>query len=387
MRLSQRISDVSPSQTLAISNKAKMMKKEGVDVIGFGAGEPDFDTPIHIKDAAKKSLDAGFTKYTAASGIPELKDAVIKKIERDNGFSYEQNQIIISCGAKHSLFNVFFVLCDTGDEVLIPSPYWLSYPEMVKMAGAVPVFVDGSEDAEFKVTVEQLEKAITPRTRALILNSPSNPTGSVYTKEELMKIADFAIEKNIYVISDEIYDKIIYEDNVYASISSYGQKIKDLLVIVNGVSKTYSMTGWRIGYIAAPVEIAKAVSNLQSHSTSNPTSFAQYGAVEALMGDQSCITNKVTEFKKRRDYMMGRFENMKNLSCVTPLGAFYTFPNIAKTGKTSTEIAGELLDSVHVAVVPGVAFGRDENIRLSFATSMENIEKGLDRIEKYLESI
>jgi aspartate aminotransferase len=384
VRISKRVAGIAPSQTLAISNKAKTMKKEGIDIVDFGAGEPDFDTPLHIKEAAKRAIDGGFTKYTASSGIPELKEAVAKKILRDNGFGYKPGEIIISCGAKHSLFNVIFALCDEGEEVIIPSPFWLSYPEMVRMAGAAPVFVETSEKNGFRATVHQIEKAITPRTKALIINSPSNPTGGVYAKDELMAIAELAVRKNIYVISDEIYDRIVYEGTKCASISEYGEKIRDLLIIVNGVSKTYSMTGWRIGYLAAPGPIAKAIDNLQSHSTSNPTSFVQTAAVEALAGDQSFVSNMVVAFKERRDYMMDRFAQMPNLSCVAPGGAFYVFPNISRTGKSSVQIAADLLEKAHVAVVPGDAFGRDTNIRLSFASSMENIKKGLDRIEKYL---
>lgn len=387
LKISRRVAGIAPSQTLAISNRAKTMKKEGIDVVDFGAGEPDFDTPLHIKETAKKAIDSGFTKYTASSGIPELKEAVAKKILQDNGFGYKPGEIIISCGAKHSLFNIIFALCDEGDEVIIPSPFWLSYPEMVRMAGATPVYVEASEKNGFRATVSQIEKAITPRTKLVIINSPSNPTGAVYAKDELMAIADLLVRKNIFVVSDEIYDRIVYEGTKSASISEYGEKIRDLLIIVNGVSKTYSMTGWRIGYLAAPLPIAKAIDNLQSHSTSNPTSFVQKAAVDALSGDQSFVSNMVVAFKERRDYMMERFAKMPKISCVKPGGAFYVFPNISRTNKRSTEIAADLLEKAHVAVVPGDAFGRDENIRLSFAASMETIKKGLDRIEKYLLSL
>lgn len=382
--ISKRVSKIAPSQTLAISNKAKMLKKDGVDVVDFGAGEPDFDTPMHIKEVAKKAIDSGFTKYTASSGIPELKEAVIKKFQRDNGFAYKPSEVIVSNGAKHSLFNAIFSICDDGDEVLIPSPFWLSYPEMARMAGAAPVYIEASEENGFKITAKQLEKAITKKTKLLILNSPSNPTGAVYSKDELMEIADVCVKRNIYVISDEIYDRIVYDGGIAASISHYGAKIRDMLIIVNGVSKTYSMTGWRIGYLAAPQEIATAIDNLQSHATSNPVSFVQKAVVEAINGDQSFVSNMVAAFKERRDYMMERFAKMPSISCVLPGGAFYVFPNISSTGKSSSKVAAELLEKAHVAVVPGVAFGRDENIRLSFATSMENIKKGLDRIEKYL---
>ncbi len=384
VQISKRVSGIAPSQTLAISNKAKTLKQQGVDVIDFGAGEPDFDTPLFVKEACKKAIDAGFTKYTASSGIPELKEAVIAKFQKDNGIAYKPNEIIISCGAKHSLFNVIFALCDEGDEVIIPSPFWLSYPEMVRMAGAKPVYVQASEANGFRITPTQLEKAITPRTKVFILNSPSNPTGAVYSHAELMALAEILVGKGIFVISDEIYDRVVYDGERCASISAYGQKIRDLLILVNGVSKTYSMTGWRIGYLAAPLAVAQAVDNLQSHSTSNPTSFVQKAAAQALIGDQSFVANMAVAFKERRDYMMERFSKMPNISCVRPGGAFYVFPNIAKLKRSSADIAAELLEKAHVAVVPGSAFGSDANIRLSFATSMENIKKGLDRIEDFL---
>lgn len=383
MGLSERVLNVSASPTLAITAKAKKMKKEGIDVISFGAGEPDFDTPQHIKEAAKQALDTGFTKYTPAAGIPELKAAICAKFKQDNNLEYKPSQVIVSCGAKHSIYNALQALCQKGDEVIVPSPYWVSYPEMVKLAEATPVTVATNRENGFKVTAKDLKKAITKKTRVLILNSPSNPTGTVYDKNELFEISEIAVEKGIYVISDEIYEKILYDGAAHVSIASFNKKIYDLTIVINGVSKTYSMTGWRIGYLAGPEEVTTAINNMQSHATSNPTSISQKAALTALSGDQAFISGMVAEFKKRRDYMTKRLTNIKGFSPFVPKGAFYCFCEITKTGLSSDELAARLLDEVKVAVVPGTGFGWSNYIRFSFATGMQVIEKGLDRIEQW----
>ncbi|MDD5644690.1 MAG: pyridoxal phosphate-dependent aminotransferase [bacterium] len=384
--LSCRVQNITPSVTLEITGKAKEMRSQGVDVLGFGAGEPDFDTPDFIKQAAKHALDEGFTKYTPAAGIPELRKAVADEFKKDTMVEYDPSQIVVSCGAKHSLFNIFQVILNESDEVIIPSPYWLSYPEMVKMAGGVPVFVLSDESENFQLKMKNLVKKITPRTRAIIINSPNNPTGCISGKNILREIAEFAVENNIFVISDEIYNKIVYEGES-ESILKVCPGLKDLAVVVNGVSKSFSMTGWRIGYVAAPKPIASAMSSYQSHSTSNPSSIAQKAAYAALKGDKSFINKMVETFRYRRDYMIDKLRKMPEISCVKPGGAFYVFPNISALGMKSSDFASDLLEKAHVAVVPGAAFGWDTHIRLSYATSTEVIEKGLERIEKYIKSL
>jgi aspartate aminotransferase len=396
MDVSKRMANIKPSPTLAVSAKAKAMKARGIDVIGFGAGEPDFDTPDHIKDAAVHAIKEGFTKYTAAGGIEELKIAVCEKFKKDNGLDYEPGEILISCGAKHSLYNSCQALLYEGDEVIIPSPYWVSYPDMVYLAGARPVILKAKEENGFKITPEDLTAAITSKTKAFILNSPSNPTGAAYTKDELCKIAQVVLEKDIVVISDEIYEKIVYDNFEFFSIVTVEPRIKDKTIIVNGASKTYSMTGWRIGYAAGPKEIISAMTNIQSQSTSNATSIAQKASLKALTGPQDFIDDMIREFDKRRRYMVERLNAIPGFSCFSPMGAFYAFPNVSgvygrKAGNynitDSTSLAGYLLESTHVAVVAGVGFGSDDNIRLSYATSFENIEKGLNRIQKAIEEL
>jgi aspartate aminotransferase len=397
MSISKRVSGLSPSITLAICAKAKQMKAEGIDVVGFGAGEPDFDTPQPIKEAGINAINSGFTKYTKDSGIIELKEAICEKFKRDNNLEYNPSQILISCGAKHSLFNAIFTICDDGDEVIIPAPYWVSYEEQVKMAGAKPIIVDETrEENDFKLTGELFRQTITTNTKALILNSPCNPTGLVYSKEELEEIASIAVENGIYVISDEVYEYIVYDGNKHFSIASLNSQIKDLTITINAVSKAYSMTGWRIGYAAGPKEIISAMSNVQSHATSNPTSISQKAALAALTGSQDCITEMVAEFDKRRKYIVERLNNIKGFTCRTPAGAFYAFPNVSGTfglkcnGKTITDslsLTEFLLDEVRVAVVPGAAFGAPNYLRLSYATSLENIEKGLNRIEEAINKL
>jgi aspartate aminotransferase len=391
MKLAKRMEHIKPSPTLAVDAKAKALKAQGVDVVGFGAGEPDFDTPEHIKDAAVKALRDGFTKYTPAGGTDELKAAVCEKLKKDNRLDYTPAEVLISCGAKHSLYNIFQAMLDAGDEVIIPAPYWVSYPDMVYLAGASPVIITATESNGFKITPQQLSGAITPKTKAFILNSPSNPTGAAYTTQELQALAGIIEKTGITVISDEIYEKIVYDNFASCSIATVAPALRDRVIIVNGVSKTYSMTGWRIGYAAGPAALIKAMTNIQSQSTSNPTSIAQKASLAALNGPQDFIAMMTREFDTRRKYMVDRFNKIPGISCFMPTGAFYTFPNVAKLyGRKagshavtdSNSFAAYLLESVNVAVVAGGGFGADNNIRLSYATSFENIEKGLDRIEK-----
>jgi len=382
-KISQRAATLSPSLTLAIDSKAKQMKAEGQDVVGFGAGEPDFDTPQHIKDAAAKALAAGFTKYTPAAGIPELRQAIADKHKRENGLSYKPSQIIVSCGGKHSCYNVILATCEEGDEVIIPAPYWLSYPEMVKLAAARPVVVETTDQTEFKLTPEGLRKTITPRTRLLIMNSPSNPTGSVYTPSEIKALGDICVEKGVLIMSDEIYEHLLYDGAKHQSVASFSDAHLAHTILVHGFAKAWSMTGWRLGWCAAPEPIAKAIDAIQSHSTSNPTSFAQKGAVAALTGPQDHLQTWLAEFNKRRTFAWKRLNSISGISCVNAKGAFYLFPNISRTGLKSTEFCSRLLEAEKVAAVPGIAFGADDYIRLSYATSMANLEKGLERIESF----
>ncbi len=393
MYISEKFKSISPSPTLAIDSKFKQMKADGLDVVGFGAGEPDFDTPQHIKDAAITAINEGFTKYTPASGTLALKQAVVRKLKRDNGLDYTTDQIIISNGAKHSLMNAFGAILNPGDEVIIPAPFWVSYPEMVKLNDGVPVILETKEENNFKFTAKDLISAITPNTRAFILNSPSNPTGMVYTVEELREIAQVAVEYNLYVISDEIYEHLIYGGTKHVSIASFGEEIKNLTIIINGVSKTYAMTGWRIGYLAAPKELAKAMGSVQSHATSNPNSIAQVAAGVALDGPVDDLNMMKKAFKERRDYMVERINSIEGVSCLMPDGAFYVMMNIEKLigkeicGKvieSSDDFAQVFLDEKLVAVVPGIGFAAPNHVRWSYATSMENIKEGLDRLESML---
>jgi aspartate aminotransferase len=394
MKLALRAKGINPSPTLAIDAKAKQMVKDGLDIIGFGAGEPDFDTPEVIKNEAIAALKRGETKYTPASGNLNLKEAVCAKMERDHSLKYTTNQVVICCGAKHALYNLFQVICDPVDEVIIPAPYWVSYTEQVTLAGAKPVIIPTNETSGFKMTAEQFRAAITPKTVALILNSPSNPTGAVYSRQELAEIAAVAIEKNIIVVSDEIYEKLIYEGE-HVSIASVNPQIKDLTIIINGVSKTFAMTGWRIGYAVGDAKVIKAMGDLQSHSTSNPTTFCQPASALALIKPPvDVITEMVAEFKKRRGYMVKTINEIPGLSCLKPAGAFYVFASMKDLigkeyyGKKVTDadvFAELLLEHAKVAVVPGNGFGAPEYFRLSYATSLEKIEKGLARIAKFVE--
>ncbi len=392
LKISDKAAAVSSSPTLAIDSKFKQMKQQGIPVVGFGAGEPDFNTPDNIKKAAISAIENNFTKYTPASGTLELKQAVCDKIKKDTGLEYTTANIVISNGGKHSLTNTFMCICNPGDEVILPAPYWVSYPEMIKLADGIPVLIDTTEENNFKFTIEQLKNAITPKTRALVLNTPSNPTGMLYTKAELEEIAKIAVEHNIYVVFDEIYEKLVY-DGEHTNIATLGDEIRDLTIIVNGLAKTYAMTGWRIGYIAANEKLAKAMANIQSHATSNPNSVAQAAAVEALSGDQSFIDEMKATYIERRNYMVDRINSIDGVSCIMPNGAFYVFMNVKKVlgkehyGKminTASELCEDMLERALVALVPSEGFGIDGYVRFSYATSMDAIKTGLDRIEKYL---
>ncbi|QAT40222.1 pyridoxal phosphate-dependent aminotransferase [Clostridium sp. JN-9] len=393
MILSKKALQIEPSLTLSITAAAKKMKLEGIDVVGFGAGEPDFNTPLNIQQAAITAIKKGFTKYTAASGIIELKEAIIKKLRNDNNIKYNASQIIISTGAKQCLSNVFQAILNPGDQVLIPIPYWVSYPELVKLADGIPVFVKTSDSNNFKYTIDELEKNVTEKTKAILINSPNNPAGFVYSKEELISLAEFAKKHDIFIISDEIYEKLIYGDEKHISIASLSKDAYNRTVVINGVSKTYAMTGWRIGYAAGPEEVIKLMSNIQSHTTSNANSIAQYASVEALNGDKSEVEKMIQEFAKRRNYMVERLDEIKGLSCIKPKGAFYVMVNLdSAIGKKADNTVIEdsivfsklLLEKEKVAVIPGAAFGMNNYIRLSYATSMENIKKGLDRINRFM---
>ncbi|KAB2646472.1 MAG: pyridoxal phosphate-dependent aminotransferase [Verrucomicrobia bacterium] len=386
MELSQRATILTPSLTLSIDSKAKAMKAEGLDVCGFGAGEPDMDTPEHIKAAAQAALEMGFTKYTPSAGTPELRQALSDKFKADNGLDYKPSQIIVSNGAKHSCYNAILATCQPGDEVIIPAPYWLSYPEMVRLAGAEPVIVQTTEASGWKMTAEQMQDAMTPRTKLVIINSPGNPTGAVYTREELAAIVEVCADEEILILSDEIYEKLTYEGVPHVSTASL-PGAADITITINGFSKAYSMTGWRLGYLGAPEAIAKAIDAIQSHSTSNPCSFAQKGALAALKGDQQPVTDMRDEFEMRRNYMVNRLASMARVSVVKPEGAFYVLVNIGKLGLSSSNFADRLLSKHQVAVVPGIAFGNDATVRLSYATSLDVIKKGLDRFEEFCKTL
>ncbi len=396
LRISKKIQTIAPSPTLEIDAKFKSMKAEGIDVVGFGAGEPDFDTPQFIKDAAIKAINDGFTKYTPASGTLDLKKAVCEKFERDNNLSYKPENIVISNGAKHSLVNAFMAILNPGDEVLISAPYWVSYPEMVKIADGKAVIIPTTEDKQFKFTVEDLKKALTDKTKAIVLNSPCNPTGMLYNPDELKEIAQFAIDNDLYVVSDEIYEHLMYNGEKPVSIASLGEEIKERTIIINGVSKTYAMTGWRIGFTASNAKIAKAMGNLQSHATSNPNSIAQVAAAAALRGSGKEVEAMKAEFKKRRDYMVEAINKIDGVSCICPDGAFYIMMNIkellnktyygVKVDNVDT-LCNEILEKAKVALVPGTGFAAPEFIRWSYATSLENIKEGLKRFENYVKQI
>jgi aspartate aminotransferase len=387
MEISARAAQLTPSLTLSIDSKAKAMKAEGIDICGFGAGEPDFDTPEHIKEAAIAALQAGFTKYTPSSGLPELRQAISEKFAADNGLEYRPTQVIVGCGAKHSCYNAILATCERGDEVIIPAPYWVSYPDMVRLAGAEPVIVQTNERNAWKMTAEDFENAMTPRTKMVIINSPGNPSGMVYTREELEAIVNVATEEDIYILSDEIYEKLVYDQAEHISIASLSKEAYDLTITVSGFSKSYAMTGWRLGYMGAPDPVAKAVDSIQSHSTSNPCSFAQKGAIAALKGDQQPLRDMHDEFDMRRPYMFDRISKIPHITAVKPQGAFYVLVNVSQLGLTSQNFADRLLSKANVAVVPGAAFGDDRTVRLSYATSIDVIKKGLDRFQDFCRTL
>jgi len=387
MQLANRAPILSPSLTLSIDSKAKAMKAEGIDICGFGAGEPDFDTPEHIKAAAMAALEGGFTKYTPSSGIPELRQAIADKLKADNSLDYQAHQIIVSNGAKHSCYNAILATCEPGDEVIIPSPYWLSYPEMVRLAGAEPVFVETTAANDWKMSAEDFENAMTPRTKMVILNTPGNPTGSVYTREELEAIVAVAAEEEITILSDEIYEKLVYDGAEHVSVASLSKEAYDLTITVNGFSKAYAMTGWRLGYLAATEGVAKAIDSIQSHSTSNPCSFSQKGGIAALKGDQQPVEDMRAEFNMRRDYMYDRIASVTGVKAVKPKGAFYILADISSLSLKSQNFCDRLLSKANVAVVPGIAFGDDRTIRFSYATSLDIIKKGLDRFENFCKTL
>jgi aspartate aminotransferase len=396
MKLASRTKKIKPSPTLAITARANALRNQGRKIIGFGAGEPDFDTPENIKKAAIAAIESGFTKYTAVGGIDELKDAIIEKLKNENGLLYKRSQIIVSCGAKHSLYNIAQVLFEEGDEVIVPAPYWVSYPDIILLAGAQPVILDTEEEDGFKIRPELLDKAINERTRAVIINSPSNPTGAAYTEKELKRLAEIIIKHNLVVISDDIYEKIVYDGFDFQNIASVCPEIRNRTIVVNGVSKSYSMTGWRIGYAAGPEDAIAAATEMQSQNTSNPCSIAQKAAVEALKGDQKVIFDMVEEFRRRRDCIVAGLNRIPGFSCLKPAGAFYVFPNVSgvygrsgmnKVILNSQDLSEYLLEKVDVAVVPGSAFGNDKHIRLSYATSMKNIEEGVLRIQSAISEL
>lgn len=398
IKVSKKVATIAPSLTLAISAKANELKAAGERVINFGVGEPDFNTPAHIIDAAKDALDKGYTKYVAAAGLPALKKAICKKLKEDNNLDYEPSQIVVSNGAKHSLFNALYAIIDDGDEVIIPVPYWLTYPELVKTCGGVPVFIEATREARYKITAEQLEKAITPKTKALIFNSPSNPTGAVYTEEEIKKLAAVCEKHEILVVSDEIYEKLIYGGQKHYSIAEVSPKMKEHTIVINGVSKSYAMTGWRLGYLAATPVIAKAIASFQSHCTSNVNTMTQYAAIAALEGPVKPLNDMLEQFGLRRKKMLEILQGFKKfgIDYVTPDGAFYVMLVTEKFyGKSykgrkitgSMDIADLLLTEEKVAVTPSVCFGDDTSVRLSYALSLEDMTEGLEKIGDFIKEI
>ena len=381
--IAKNVAELSPSLTLSITSQAKALKKQGIDVLNFGAGEPDFDTPAHITAAAIKALHEGQTRYTESSGLLELREAISAKLDVDNGLKYTPSQISVNCGAKHSCYNAILAVCNPGDEVIIPAPYWTSYPEMVRLVGATPVIVETKIENGWKITPEEFEEAMTPMTKMIILNSPGNPTGAVYTREEMEKIAEIAVGEGIVILSDEIYEKLTYGDHKHFSIASLSPEVYEHTITINGFSKPYAMTGWRLGYTAAPKAIATAIDTIQSHTTSNPTTFAQFGGIAALNGDQQVVADMREEFNVRREFMLDRLGKIKNVKVVEPHGAFYFLVGIEPMGIKSVNFCEKLLSKQKVAAVPGIAFGADYTIRFSYATSLDVINGGMDRFEEF----
>ncbi|WP_246942120.1 pyridoxal phosphate-dependent aminotransferase [Bacillus pinisoli] len=389
MELAKRVAALTPSSTLAITAKAQELKAQGHDVIGLGAGEPDFNTPEHIIQAAVEAMNEGHTKYTPTGGLATLKQQIINKFEKDQNLTYLPSEIIVCSGAKHALYTLFQVILNPGDEVIIPTPYWVSYPEQVKLAEGTPVYIDGLEANSYKITPEQIKEAVTTRTKAIIINSPSNPTGMIYSAEELKKIGDVCLEHNILIISDEIYEKLVYGDNRHVSIAELTPELKEQTIIINGVSKSHSMTGWRIGYAAGNKEIINAMTNLASHSTSNPTSIAQYATIAAYQGPQEAVETMRIAFEERLNIIYDKLVQIPGFTCIKPQGAFYLFPNASKAAELSgyasvDEWVAGLLEDKKVAVVPGSGFGSPDNIRLSYATSLEHLEKAVDRMHSFM---
>ncbi|MGM0828107.1 MAG: pyridoxal phosphate-dependent aminotransferase [Bacillota bacterium] len=387
--LADRVSALTPSTTLAITAKAKEMKSQGIDVIGLGAGEPDFNTPEHIISAAYASMTEGHTKYTPSGGMAKLKEAIIHKFETDQKLTYKPSEIIVTSGAKHALYTLFQVLLNESDEVIIPTPYWVSYPEQVKLAGGTPVIVEGKEENEYKVTPQQLKETITPKTKAVILNTPSNPTGMLYSHEELQAIGEVCLENDILIVSDEIYEKLVYDGNSHTSIAELSPELKEQTIVINGVSKSHSMTGWRIGYAAGNETIIKAMTNLASHSTSNPTTTSQYGTVAAYLGDQQPVEEMRQAFEERLNIVFDKLNSIPGFHCLKPQGAFYLFPNVSEAAKKAgynnvDEFTKALLEEAKVAVIPGSGFGSDNNIRLSYATSLDALEKAIERMHEFV---
>jgi len=402
MKFSKRILKIKPSPTLEITARANNLKAKGVDVINFGAGEPDFDTPSPIKDAAIKAINNGKTKYTPAGGIIELKKAILQKFKRDNNLNYDVNEVTVNCGGKHSIYNLMQILLNDGDEVIVPAPYWVSYPPVILLAGGTPIILETNEENSFKISPEKLKSIITSKTRAIIINSPSNPTGVTYSQEELQNISDILKKQDIIIISDDIYESLIYDSKKFINMANLSEEIKKKTIVLNGVSKTYSMTGWRIGYMAGDEAIIKKVEILQSQSTSNPCSISQWAALEALTIDQSLISDMVNLFNERRTILTNKLNQIPGVSCLVPNGSFYTFPNVKEIYKfrgwksiekkysnenNSVILSSYLLDESRIAVIPGIAFGCDLNIRLSFAASKENIIEGIERIKKAIEKL
>ncbi|SFC45647.1 aspartate aminotransferase [Bacillus sp. OV322] len=391
MKLANRVKALAPSTTLAITAKAKELKSQGLDIIGLGAGEPDFNTPEHIIKAAARSMEEGHTKYTPSAGLPKLKQAIISKLKKDQGLEYTSSEIIVGSGAKHVLYTLFQAILDEGDEVIVPIPYWVSYPEQIKLAGGTPVYVEGHEDNSFKITKKQLEAAITEKTKAIIINSPSNPTGMIYTEEELRELGEVCLLHDIMIVSDEIYEKLVYDGNGHVSIAQVSPELKKQTIIINGVSKSHSMTGWRIGYAAGDEELNKAMTNLASHSTSNPTTTAQYGAIAAYEGAQDAVEEMRKAFESRLNAIYGKLTSIPGFHCLKPQGAFYLFPNVKEAAKRTgfenvDDFARGLLEEALVAVIPGSGFGAPDYIRLSYATSLDALEKAVERIHSFVDS-
>jgi aspartate aminotransferase len=387
MKLAARVTQVTPSMTLAIDTKAKAMKREGIDVISFSVGEPDFDTPAHIRAAAEAALEQGKTRYGAAAGEPRLREVIAQKLQRDNDLCYGAENILVTNGGKHSLFNLMLALIEPSDEVIIPAPYWVSYPEMVKLAGGTPVIVSTTLENGYKITPEQLRQAVTPRTKLFVFNSPSNPTGMVYTPDEVRAIAQVVVEQDLLVVSDEIYEKLLYDGAKHLSIGAVSPEVFERTIVSSGFAKTYAMTGWRVGFLAGPLPLIKATTSIQGHSTSNVCTFAQYGAIAAYEGSQDCVQQMLAAFSERRQIILEYINAIPELSCPKPDGAFYVFPNIGQLGISSLEFCDKLLDDYQVAAVPGIAFGADDCVRFSYATDIDSIRRGMERLTTYIKSV